>query len=131
MVDLEREADEAPAVHRGTALIYVSDEDLARIVSLLLRDAAFQVERCGSIAELESRAERVGVSVVLIAGGADTPGAHPLGGFRPRRERDYLTVALVSGEGAAARTAGADYVMPLPFDPGTFTAEILRRLPPA
>jgi DNA-binding response OmpR family regulator len=131
MLDLERRAEEAPAVRRGTALIYISDEDLARIVSLLLRDVGFQVERCGSIAELEPRAERIGISVVLIAGGADTPGAHPLGGFKPKKGRDYLTVALVSGESAAARSAGADHVVPLPFDPGTFTAEILRRLPPA
>jgi DNA-binding response OmpR family regulator len=131
MVDLERGNQEAAEVQRGTALIYVSDEDLARIVSLLLRAAAFQVERCASLAELEAGAERIGVSVVLIAGGADTPGAHPLGGFNPRKDRGYLTVALVSGEGAAARAAGADHVVPLPFDPGTFTGEILRRMPPA
>jgi hypothetical protein len=40
-------------------------------------------------------------------------------------------VALVAGEGAAARAAGADHVVSLPFDPGTFTEEILRRLAPA
>jgi hypothetical protein len=39
-------------------------------------------------------------------------------------------VALVSGDGAAALAAGADHVMALPFDPGTFTGEILRRLAP-
>jgi DNA-binding response OmpR family regulator len=129
MVDLGRKPEEAPVVHRGTGLIYVSDEDLARIVSLLLRGAAFQVERCDSIADLQSRADRIGVSVVLIAGGADVPGAHPLGGFIPKRDRQYLMVALVSGQGAAARAAGADHVVSLPFDPGTFTGEILRRLP--
>jgi hypothetical protein len=108
----------------------MTDEDLARIVSLLLRGAAFQVERCTSIADLQRQAERIGVALVVIAGGADTPGAHPLEGFIPAKERDYLMVALVSGDGTAAMTAGADHVMSLPFDPGTFTGEILRRLAP-
>jgi DNA-binding response OmpR family regulator len=130
MLDLEPH-QEPPAFRRGTAVLYMPDEDLARIVSLLLRGAAFQVERCTSIAELRRQAERIGVVLVMIAGGADTPGAHPLEGFVPNKEREYLTVALVSGEGAAAEAAGADYVVSLPFDPGTFTGEILRRLAPA
>ena len=130
MLDLDRPHQERPALHRGTALIYMTDEDLARIVSLLLRGVAFQVERCTSIADLQRQAERIGVALVVIAGGADTPGAHPLEGFIPAKERDYLMVALVSGDGTAAMTAGADHVMSLPFDSGTFTGEILRRLAP-
>jgi DNA-binding response OmpR family regulator len=131
MLDLERPSGEAPALIRGTAVIYVPDEDLARIVSLLLRAAGFQVERRTTVVDLQTWSERIGVTVVLIAGGADAPGAHPLGGFIPQRDRAYLTVALVAAGGTAAAAAGADHVVPLPFDPGTFTAEILRRLPPA
>lgn len=131
MLDLERAPVETAVFPRGTALIYVPDEDLARIVSLLLRGPGFQVERCRTIADLQSRADRVGVTVVLVAGGANTPGAHPLEGFIPKGVRDYLTVALVAGDGSAAVGAGADHVVNLPFDPGTFTAEILRRLTPA
>jgi len=130
MLDLERAPGEPAVVSRGTALIYMTDQDLARIVSLLLRGAGFQVERCVSTAELQSKAARLGVSLVVIAGGADTPGAHPLEGFMPAEPHDYLMVALVSGDGTAALAAGADHVMALPFDPGTFTAEILRRLAP-
>jgi DNA-binding response OmpR family regulator len=130
MLDLERPASEPPALSRGTALIYVPDEDLARIVSLLLRAAGFHVERSETIPGLQAWSERVGVTVVLVAGGADTPGAHPLEGFVPQQERRYLMVALVGGGGAAAAAAGADHVIHLPFDPGTFTAEILRRLSP-
>jgi DNA-binding response OmpR family regulator len=130
MLDLERAPQEPPVVSRGTALIYMTDEDLARVVSLLLRSAAFQVERCVSTAELQLKAGRIGVTLVVIAGGADTPGAHPLEGFVPAQSRDYLMVALVSGDGTAALAAGADHVIALPFDPGTFTGEILRRLAP-
>jgi DNA-binding response OmpR family regulator len=130
MLDLERPLGEPPALSRGTALIYVPDEDLVRIVSLLLRAAGFQVERSPTVTDLQAWSQRIGVTVVLIAGGANTPGAHPLEGFVPQPDRDYLMVALVAGSGSAAAAAGADHVVHLPFDPGTFTAEILRRLSP-
>lgn len=131
MVDLERKDYEVSMLQRGTALLHLPDEDLVRIVSLLLRGAGFQVERCQSAAELQASAARIGVTVVVIAGGARTPGAHPLGGFVAQNDREYLLVALVAGDGTAATAAGADHVVPLPFDPGTFTAEIVRRLSPA
>jgi DNA-binding response OmpR family regulator len=132
MLDLARKDRETPAaVDRGSALMQVADEDLARIVSLLLRGSGFQVERFRDVVELQAAAARIGVSVVLIAGGAKAPGAHPLGGFVNRRDRHYLLVALVGGDAAAALAAGADHVIHLPFDPDTFTAEILRRLAPA
>ena len=131
MVDLERKDQEVSVLQRGTALLHLPDEDLTRIVSLLLRGAGFLVERCRGIAELQVSAARIGVTVVVIAGGASTPGAHPLGGFVTPRDREYLLVALVAGDGTAAAAAGADHVVHLPFDPGTFTAEIVRRLSPA
>jgi DNA-binding response OmpR family regulator len=131
MLDLTHRASASPGQHRGEAVLYLADEDLARITSLLLRDAGFQVRRAGSLAELESGASRLGVSLVVVAGSGSTPGAHPLGGFVPATAREYLVVALVPGEGTAARAAGADHIVPLPFDPKTFTAEILRRLSPA
>ena len=131
MLDLERQDHGTPAIDRGSALLHLPDEDLARIVSLLLRDAGFQVRRLQSIPELQTTAQSIGVSIVVIAGGASTPGGHALGGFVPAADREYLTVALVAGGEAAALAAGADHVVHLPFDPGTFTAEILRRLAPA
>ena len=105
MVDLERKELEASVVHRGTALLHVPDEDLSRIISLLLRATGFRVERCRSVDELQHSAASPGVAVVLIAGGASSPGAHPLGGFIAPGNRDYLLVALVSGEDAAAVAA--------------------------
>jgi DNA-binding response OmpR family regulator len=136
MLDLGKQGQTKPALNRGTALLYLTDEDLSRIASLLLRQAGFQVWRLESIAELEKAADSIGVSLVMISGGATTPGVHPLGGFRPSAERGYLLVALVAGGESAAVAAGADHVVHLPFDPGTFTAEILaamdgRSSPPA
>ncbi len=128
MVDLDRREREISTVQRGTALLHVPDEDLSRIISLLLRGAGFQVERCQSMGELQQSARRLGVTLVVLAGGASSPGAHPLGGFLNPGDRDYLLVALVSGGDAAALAAGADHVVHLPFDPGTFTGEIVRRL---
>jgi DNA-binding response OmpR family regulator len=125
MLDLEPAETASPALSRGFAVLYVPDEDLSRIVSLLLRHAGFQLQRLGSIPELQTAARKIGVALVLIAGGTSTPGAHALGGFVPDAEREYRVVALVAGDEAAALAAGADHVVRLPFDPGTFTAEIL------
>jgi len=122
MIDLD--ASGAPAVepHHGTALVLIPDEDLARIVALLLRHAGFAVERCTGADALARSAASPGVSLVLVLGGTGAAGAHPLAGFVPPECRDYRVVALVQGDGAAARAAGADRVIELPFDPGLFTA---------
>jgi CheY-like chemotaxis protein len=124
MLDLERSERPIRAVDRGTAVLHLPDQGNARIVSLLLRDAGFQVQQVGSITELERAAESIGVSVVVLAGGSATPGAHPLAGFVPPGDRSYRVVALVGGSGEAALAAGADQVVQLPFDPGTFTQEV-------
>jgi DNA-binding response OmpR family regulator len=130
MLDLESKP-EAPTIQRGTAVVHVLEEDNARIVSLLLRESGFQVERCQNIRELKTATDRIGVTLVVVSGNASTVGAHPLGGFVPARDRDYRMVALVSGDGTAALAAGADHVVTLPFDPNTLTTEILRLLAPA
>jgi CheY-like chemotaxis protein len=123
MVDL---ADVGPAsmLRRGMALVLVTDEDLARIVGVLLKHAGFEVERVEDGAALERRAAS-GAHLVVAQGGTDAAGAHPLGGFLPPAIRSYRVVALVAGDGTGALTAGADHVVVLPFDPGAFTAEVI------
>jgi DNA-binding response OmpR family regulator len=123
MVDLDG-VGPASATQRGQALVLVSDEDLVRIVSLLLKHAGFEVVRAGSGADLERRAAD-GLTRLVVAQGTDAAGAHPLGGFVPPSSRSYQVVALVSGSGMGAAAAGADHVVELPFDPGAFTAEII------
>jgi DNA-binding response OmpR family regulator len=124
MLDLDRTGRAVRAVDRGMALLHLPDEGNARVVSLLLRDAGFQVQQVGSIAQLEAAAASIGVSMVVLAGGSGTPGAHPLAGFMPPSDRTYRVVALVAGSGAAALAAGADQVVQLPFDPKTFIREV-------
>jgi hypothetical protein len=128
MLDLGPTGQAVPGVDRGTALLHLPDEGNARVVSLLLRDAGFRVQHVGSIAELEIAAGSIGVSLVVLAGGSGTPGAHPLAGFMPPPDRSYHVVALVGGSGEAALAAGADQVVQLPFDPGTFTEEVTASL---
>ncbi|HUF35942.1 MAG TPA: response regulator [Gemmatimonadales bacterium] len=125
MMDLASASGEAPALHRGTALLALADEDLARVVALLLRHAGFAVERQEKAEALRAAVDRADVSLVVVAGGTAAAGTHPLGGFDPPADRGYRVVALVSGEGDAARAAGADQVVQLPFDPGTFTTDIV------
>jgi CheY-like chemotaxis protein len=125
MVDLDAGGSAAPAPQRGLALVHVAEEDMARIVGLLLRHAGFAVERCATAEALRASTGRLGVALVLLVGGTGAAGAHPLGGFDPPLERGYRVVALVAGDGEAARRAGADRVIALPFDPGSFTADMV------
>jgi DNA-binding response OmpR family regulator len=129
MLDLGRSGQAVRGVDRGTALLHLPDQGNARVVALLLREAGFQVQQVGSIAELDAAANSIGVSMIVLAGGSGTPGAHPLAGFMPPAERSYRVVALVAGSGDAALAAGADQVVELPFDPGTFTQEVTASLP--
>lgn len=127
MVDLESHAATPPAMFRGLALLLVPEEDLARVVALLLRDVGFDVERCAAAADLERAAGRPQVTLVLVVGGSGAAGAHPLGGFSPAAARAYRVVALVTGSASEpAEEAGADLVVQLPFDPRGFTAEMIR-----
>ena len=125
MIDLGPVAEPVAAVSRGTALVSLPDEDLARVVALLLRHVGFAVERHDDLSTLAPSAARVGVTLVVLAAGPGAAGTHPLGGFVPPAPRDYSIVALVRGDGAAALAAGADRVVQLPFDPGTFTTDII------
>ena len=94
-------------------------------MTLLLRDAGFTVERPTTVEDLALRSTRLGLALVLVQGGSAAAGAHPLAGFDPPAERDYRVVALVAGDGEAARAAGADLVVELPFDPCSFTEEMV------
>ena len=123
MIDLSRRTIAVP-VQAGDALVSIADEDLARVVASLLKHAGFGVQRVAGTGELTERVGRLGVSIVVLLGG-NAPGLDPLGGFRPAPGRGYTLVALVPGDGAAARAAGADHVVVLPFDPGTFVPELL------
>jgi DNA-binding response OmpR family regulator len=128
MLDLNGSGRAERAPDRGAALLHLVDEDLARIVSLLLREAGFQVSRFQSIAELTAASNSVGVTLVVVAGGASSPGSHPLSGFVPAQDRQYRLVALVGGTGESALKAGADQIMQLPFDPRTFIQEVTAQI---
>jgi DNA-binding response OmpR family regulator len=95
MVDLD---DAAPAVTiaRGRALVLLSEEYLARVVSLLLRHAGFEVVRAEDAAHLERLAGSSRPRLVVAQGGTDAAGARRSGGFE------------------------------LPFDPASFAADILQ-----
>lgn len=124
MIDLDR--PETPiAIQHGEALLFIPEEDIARVVSLLLRHAGFAVERVHAGEQLEARANRIGIRIVVISGGPTAAGVAPLAGFRPEPGHRYTLVALVHDDGGAARAAGADHVVRLPFDPGAFVDELL------
>jgi DNA-binding response OmpR family regulator len=127
MIDLSRRTLPS-AVQRGTALLWVPEEDIARVLGLLLKHAGFSVERVKTVGELSQAATQEEVRLVILEGAPTGGGIDPLNGFRPGEERGYTLVALVAGDGTAARTGGADLVVGLPFDPGTFTADVLAEM---
>jgi len=128
MIDIN--AAPAPAkrvISRGDALLLLSDDDLVRVVSLLLRHAGFTVRRVADHDALGRESAKLGVRLVVV-GSAGFLSSQTLGGFRPPRDHLYTLVALVTGDGAAELAAGANHTVTLPFDPGSFTEEILRAI---
>jgi DNA-binding response OmpR family regulator len=119
-------SDVAPAMpHRGRALLAVADEDVARLVSLVLRHSGFSVERVDGPAEAARAAARAGVSLVVLSavGRAGPDGA--LGDFPLEPGRPWGLAVLVAGNPEGARAAGADRVISLPLDPATLAEELL------
>jgi CheY-like chemotaxis protein len=126
MIDLSRRTQPMP-VDRGRAMLALPEEDTARVVGSLLRHAGFRVERVAGGEALTTACQDPEVTLIVIAGTDGGAGSDPLGGFSPcpGSERGATVVAFVAGDGAAARAAGADHVVTLPFDPGTFTSDLL------
>ncbi|MBA3658458.1 MAG: response regulator, partial [Gemmatimonadales bacterium] len=120
MVDLEGASEAVPPGRHGVALLCIGDEDLSRVVALLLRHAGFDPRRATTSEELRTAAAAPEVTLVVVGGAAAVSGTHPLGGFTPAEPRGYRVVALVAGRKLEAGMAGVDLVIPLPFDPGTF-----------
>ena len=114
-------------ISRGDALLLMADEDQVRVVSLLLRHAGFTVRRVADQEALGREAGKLGVRLAVI-GCAGFLSDQPLGGFRPAKDHLYTLVALVRGDGGAERSAGANHTVTLPFDPGSFTEEVLRAI---
>jgi DNA-binding response OmpR family regulator len=123
MLDLSRRSQPMP-VQLGEAAVWFPEPDIARVVGMLLSHAGFEVDRVNSVEELTARAHRLNIRLVVVGGGA-TSTSDPLSGFVPSKERFYTLVALVPDDGRRARAAGADHVVPLPFDPGTFVSDVL------
>ena len=117
---------EQPSIpHRGRALLWIADEEIARLTALLLRHAGFTAERVSSARELTTGASRLGVTLVVLSTAGSNAVEGALGGFEPDPDRGYALVALVRGDPSGARSVGCDRVLTLPFDPATLSEELL------
>jgi DNA-binding response OmpR family regulator len=124
MINLGAAHQPAP-IHRGRAVLWIADEEIARLTALLLRHAGFTVERVASARELGTSARHPGVMLAVLSTAGSPVPDQALGGFEPDQPRSYALVALVRGDGRGARAAGADRVVSLPFDPATLGDELL------
>lgn len=124
MLDLEASAgDQSPPPFRGTALVVHSDLRVARVLSLVLREAGFTVHRPLSLLDLTEAAGAPGITLVVIPAGADA--LEPLDGFVPAGTRRYALAVLGNEHEAHTRAAGADRVIAMPFDPTALAAELV------
>lgn len=124
MIALTDERAASPTM-RGRALLWIADEEIARVTALLLRHVGFSVEQVRTARELSNGAARIGVALVALSAVGTAMADGALGGFQPPAARGYAVVALVAGDPAGARAAGADRVIALPFDPATLAAELV------
>jgi DNA-binding response OmpR family regulator len=115
--------DPAPGLHRGRAVLCVPDQELARATALLLRHAGFTVDRAETVPEAAEESARLDTTLVVLS----VPGtpADPLQGFRVTHDHRCTLVVMVPGDATAARRAGADLALTLPFDPSAFIGEVL------
>jgi DNA-binding response OmpR family regulator len=124
MLDLDASTGEHPVPpFLGTALIVHPDLRVARVLSLVLREAGFTVHRPLSVRDLQDAAEAPGITLVVIPSGTDP--LQPLDGFTPAESHRYALVVLGTEHEARARAAGADRVIAMPFDPAAVAAELV------
>ena len=106
----------------GGALMYVPDDDLARVTSLLLRRAGFRVNRVRSADELGEAAAADGVRLVVFSATRESPTA----GLSLRRDRRWRAVGLVADDEVARRAEECDLVVRVPFDPEALLGDLGR-----
>lgn len=111
--------------HRGRAILWIADEEAARVTALVLRHSGFTVERAGSAAEAARATGQLGVTLVVLSVVGTSDPTDGLAGLRLDPGRSYGVVALVDGDPAGALAAGADRAVTVPFDPATLADELL------
>jgi DNA-binding response OmpR family regulator len=120
MINLTPSAASA-TTHRGRAVLCVTDAELVRVTSLLLRHAGFRVDRIATLPEAADEAARLDTTLVVLS----IPGSgEDLTGFLARPHRSYALVVLVPGAVEGVSDV-VDLALTLPFDAATFTEQVL------
>lgn len=104
---------------RGRALFYHPDQLIARVGMMVVRHAGWDVARCERFEDLGPAMQQPGVTLLVFA---STPEQSLPDGIATG-ERPKL-LALAGDDDAADAAQHADLVVRVPFDPGTFAAEL-------
>lgn len=123
MIDISELGTPDGAAHIvGTAVMYVPDDDLARVTGLLLGRAGFRVRRSRSVDELAQGAAEAGVRIVLFSATRESPTA----GLELQRKRSWWAIGLAADEEVARRAEGCDLLVRVPFDPAILLGDFQR-----
>ena len=123
MIDLGARALESGL--QGRAVLAVGDPPLRRVMTVLLRRAGFDPESFGSWGEVTARlAQPPAPSAVILAGIVPAPGEEVAVTGGPLR-RSWALVGAAAPNAAGSLGAACDLVLPIPFDPATFAAQVV------
>lgn len=130
MIDLQAEHGSPPvAPEIGTALLWLSDPQVASITAAALVRAGFRVDEVSTVGAVRAGIANAPDALVIV--GPPGPGdPDPLRTLAPPSTRRWTLVAFTHGDPETARQAGADLAIALPFDPWTLVEEILSVLRP-
>ena len=123
MIDISEGMEtDGPAHFVGTAVMYVPDDDLARVTGLLLGRAGFRVTRSLSVDDLAGAVATAGVKIVLFSVTRESPTA----GLGLEGKRSWRAIGMAADDEAARRAEGCDLMVRVPFDPAVLLGDLQR-----
>lgn len=110
---------------RGRAVVAAEDRPMRRVISVLLRRVGFEPEAFDSLEETVARLGQSPEPAVVVLAGLSGDGTRSLGSAPLERPRNWKLVVLSAPHAAGPLGRAADLLLTLPFDPGTFAAQVV------
>ena len=115
---------------RGCAVVVAEDSGLRRVMAVLLRREGFDPEGFEAPEDTVSRLRRSPRPTVVVVAGLPAGGIDPFGGHLDAVGHPWRLVVAAPAGAEGPLVEHADLVLPLPFDPATFGAQVVAALKP-